>query len=289
MATRYGFKPEFLENTIQSLQCFNCGDVPGFARKQKNRYSCHHNAHQLCEECKHLGFCDCGSTVGKNPNPVVHQMLKDMPIYCPHYKRDCREIFAQAQAEDLHYHEQGCVFRQVHCPHLGHECREKVIFKDVIDHLNQDHYNEKLRWNNVCNNKFTLKLPTNSLTNLSYWMARKPIKIKNGAIFFLVGMISNKFANFWIYSLLSPLETKNYAYTLSITGEKGAKFSYYNNVKPLDESADDIIAKQFAFVIGTQVIREIRNEDNKLPIEVTIHSLKEEAKDEDIESGVEDD
>ena len=102
-------------------------------------------------------------------------------------------------------------------------------------------------------------------------------------------MIKNKFANFWIYSLLSPLETKNYAYTLSITGERGAKFSYYNNVKPLDESADDIIAKQFAFVIGTQVIREIRNEDNKLPIEVIIHSLKEEAKDEDIESGVEDD
>ena len=49
-------------------------------------------------------------------------------------------------------------------------------------------------------------------------MANQPIKIKNGTIFFLVGMVNNKFANFWIYSLLSPLETKNYAYTLSITG-----------------------------------------------------------------------
>ena len=56
----------------------------------------------------------------------------------------------------------------------------------------------------------------------------------------------------------------------------------------MDEAADDIIAKQFAFVIGTEVVKEIRNKDNILKIEVTIHDLKEEAKDEDVESGVED-
>ena len=56
----------------------------------------------------------------------------------------------------------------------------------------------------------------------------------------------------------------------------------------MDEAAEDIIAKQFAFVIGTEVIKEIRNEDSIVSIEVTIHDLKEEAKDEDVESGVED-
>ena len=84
------------------------------------------------------------------------------------------------------------------------------------------------------------------------------------------------------------IETKKYAYTLSIAGENGGKFSYNNYVKPLDEAADDIIAKQFAFVIGTEVIKEIRSKDNKVSMEVTIHDLKEEAKDEDVESGVED-
>ena len=83
------------------------------------------------------------------------------------------------------------------------------------------------------------------------------------------------------------IETKKYAYTLSTAGENGGKFSYNNYVKPLDEAADDIIAKQFAFVIGTEVIKEIRR-DNKVSMEVTIHDLKEEAKDEDVESGVED-
>ena len=56
----------------------------------------------------------------------------------------------------------------------------------------------------------------------------------------------------------------------------------------MDEAADDIIAKQFAFVIGTEVIKEIRSKDNKVSMGVTIHDLKEEAKDEDVESGVED-
>ena len=98
MATQYNFKPKFLENTIKSLQCFKCKDVPGFDKEQKNRYSCHDNAHQLCEKCKN-GPCECGSTIGKIPNPVVHEILKDMPMFCPHYKRGCRQV--SAQAEDL--------------------------------------------------------------------------------------------------------------------------------------------------------------------------------------------
>ena len=55
-------------------------------------------------------------------------------------------------------------------------------------------------------------LPTNYLTDLSVWRFKeKPIKIKNGTIFFLAGLVNDNFANFWIYGLLSPLETKNYA------------------------------------------------------------------------------
>ena len=41
-------------------------------------------------------------------------------------------------------------------------------------------------------------------------------------------------------------------------------------------------------MIGTEIIKEMRMEDNKLPIEITIQALKEEVKDEDVESGVED-
>ena len=197
-AVRSVFKHEFLENTIESLQCFKCKDVPGFSEKQRNRYSCQNNAHQLCEKCKNLGPCVCGSTVGKSPNPAIQKMLEGMPVYCPHYKQNCREIFAQA--EDLNYHQQGCVFRLVNCPHrviLGTECKEKVLFKNVISHINQQHFYKDFTVNNV-SNTYTQQLP---LTN-------RPIKIKNGSIFFIVGTYKDDFAYFWIYSLLSPLKAR---------------------------------------------------------------------------------
>ena len=95
MASSFEFKRKSLENVIESLLCYKCKAVPGAAEKQKNRYVCLDYSHQLCEECK--SECDCGSVVGKRPNPVVHQMLKDLPIYCPHYKTGCREIFMETK------------------------------------------------------------------------------------------------------------------------------------------------------------------------------------------------
>ena len=44
----------------------------------------------------------------------------------------------------------------------------------------------------------------------------------------------------------------------------------------------DIVAKQLVFVIGTEAIKEMRNQDNKLPLDVTIHDLKEEANNEHV-------
>ena len=93
MASSFEFKRKSLENVIESLLCYKCKAVPGPAEKQKNRYVCIDYSHQLCEECK--SECDCGSKVGKRPNPVVYQMLKDLPIYCPHYKTGCRQIFME--------------------------------------------------------------------------------------------------------------------------------------------------------------------------------------------------
>ena len=91
--------------------------------------------------------------------------------------------------------------------------------------------------------------------------------------------------HFWVYFLGSPQEVKNYVITLSI-GKFEDKLTYNGRVKPLDEEWDDIIAKQSGLVIGTEIIDRLSDENNKLTIDVTIHALKEEAKDSDMESGV---
>ena len=132
MASSFEFKRKLLENIIENLLCYKCKAAPGFFDKEKNRYVCM-NAHQLCEDCK--SKCDCGSKVGNRPNPLVHQILKDLPVYCPHYKTGCREMVMQAK--DLEDHQIDCVFREVYCPGIG--CYEKVVFKDISDHFSQSH------------------------------------------------------------------------------------------------------------------------------------------------------
>ena len=106
--------------------------------------------------------------------------------------------------------------------------------------------------------------------------------------FFFLGRMENDILYFWIYILGSRFEAKNYAYTLSVTGKNESKFTFYGHVKPLDEAAKDIIAEKSVFMIGYEFVKNLRDENLKWPMEVTIHALKEEVKDKDEESGVED-
>ena len=284
---QFDCKRKMLESVIETLQCYKCQDVPGFKEEQRNRYICVENSHQLCEKCKDL--CKCGSVVTKCPSPVVHQILKDLPMFCPHYKRGSREVFAKA--ENLEEHLIDCIFRPVYCPLLF--CKELNPFKDITDHLESTHsidlrmHSVKLSLTKVSHSFFLL---TNAVSS------QKPIATSlrkfefNGTILYLVGRQVNSIMYFWVYIHGSPYEAKNFKYTLSVEGKNGNKFTYSDNVKPLDEKPDDImcIGEPSALMIGIEVAKKIRNEDLRWPIEVTIHALKEEAKDEDIESGVED-
>ena len=281
MATQLDYKRKSLQSIIKSLQCFKCKDVPGFKEEQQNRYSCVDESHQLCEKCKTT--CECGSLVGKCPNPTTKQILEELPVYCPHYKTGCHETFLLA--ESLDDHQQGCIFRPVFCPYVS--CKQiLVLFKDVIEHLTQVH--ESKFWFDATENKFSGDLDTSKNNDGAFW---KPIGIKigSGIYFFLVGQIINRIAYFWLYVMASPLQAKKYAYTLSVIGKNGNTFITFNDyAKPLDEGKDEIIENQLVFMIGTEAIMKIRNENEKLPVEITIRDLKEEAKDDEEESGVED-
>ena len=76
-----------------------------------------------------------------------------------------------------------------------------------------------------------------------------------------------------------------------MTSKNGAKSLFYDHVKPLDEAAKDIIAKKSTFMIGfefAKMLRGERNENMRWQMDVTIHALKEAVKDDNEESGVED-
>ena len=287
MATELDYKRKLLESVIETLQCFNCKDVPGFMKDQRNRYSCFEKSHQLCENCKDK--CECGSLVVKCPNPIVKQMLKELPMYCMNYKRGCREIFAEP--EGLNDHEIGCVFRLAYCP--SSSCKiGKMVFKDIADHYTSIHCSDLPRsfTPNNCKTITVYQTKKEERLNWVHWV--KKIEMNNGSVcFYLITELDQNGLHSWVYIHGSPHEAKNFAYTISMRGNNEKKITYYDYVEPLDEKPDDVKAEGLVFFIQKKTVGKFRIEENekmKWPFEVTIHSLKEEAKNEDFNSGFDD-
>ena len=56
-------------------------------------------------------------------------------MYCKHYISGCREMFAQA--EDLDYHQNGCIYQQLFCPYL--DCYSLFCEFQIDEHLKKEH------------------------------------------------------------------------------------------------------------------------------------------------------
>ena len=91
---------------------------------------------------------------------------------------------------------------------------------------------------------------------------------------------------FWIYLVGSFFEAKHYRYTLSIKDKTGEPmYTFQGKVFTLDKVGP---VKGSVFMLGTEDAMEICDEKSKFDVNVTIRNLKEEAKDDDEESGVSD-
>jgi hypothetical protein len=188
--------------------------------------------------------------------------------------------------DDLEHHENKCFYRKVVCPN---NCKEddKVLFKDVIDHLKKclikpAIYEEKM--SNGEGNKFLVEYCTSrfGLKDGKSWSPGK-MTTSCGAVFFNTAYIENKVMYFLICILGSSDEAKKYSCTFSIKNEIGEKFIYSGPVHTIDKGKDDIIASGSVFMMGLNAVRNSLNEDKELEVEVAIRNLKEEAKDEDSE------
>ena len=68
----------------------------------------------------------------------------------------------------------------------------------------------------------------------------------------------------------------------------GEKFIFSGPVDTLDQGGDEIIASESLLTIGINAAKRSLNEEKQLNFEITIRNLKEEAKDDDNESGISD-
>ena len=279
-------KLEELLGLIPELLCHNCKSVPGPNGKQKNRYSCINAAHTLCED--HKTECPCGSKVVKSPSRVIAKLLQNLPWMCQNYKTGCRE--SKMNMEDLDHHQGKCIYRQVFCPYIRCNKEEKVFFKDVMDHLKTLHKLKVLEYKMVVGkvNTFNVRLNnSNDLHSDIFWTPSK-VTTSCGAVFFQVGKTIAKTLYFWIIFLGSSDEARKYSCTCSVTSKIGEKFNFNGPVHTLDKEFMDIIDSGSLLMIGLNAAQRSLNDRKQLEVEVTIRNLKEEAKDDDLESGVSD-
>ena len=114
-----------------------------------------------------------------------------------------------------------------------------------------------------------------------------PTILKTSAdTFFLASRKQCDTLRFSIYLLGSAVQAKNYSYCLSMTDKAGEqRFDFQGKVFTLDKG-DPVEGS--VFIIETKAAKEFCDEKSKFDVNITIRNLKEEAKDDDVESGVSD-
>ena len=193
--------------------------------------------------------------------------------------------------EDLEHHEGKCIYRQVFCPDLI--CRyvpqdyEKPLFKDIVEHLKTSHkgvFKLVAKGNTFCGKYLTENF---GFENGNSWSLGK-FTSSCRALFFTGAKVVKDSVWFWVIFMGSSVEAKKFSSTISVTSKIGEKFNFSGPVHTIDEQTDDIIASGSLLSIGINAAKRSLNDKKELEFEINIRNLKEEAKDDDMESGVSD-
>ena len=167
----------------------------------------------------------------------------------------------------------------------------KILFNQIDQHVKDKHDLETL--SNDLSRKFVVKMLIPPLKN---WlkdntgvnvMIRK-LQFCNEIFYYTGKVVDDRYLYLWIYYLGSLKESKQFSYKLKVGFSNKIKFE--GQVLSLDLSHEHIIREESTFVISQSQIKKILEEYDQeyLPIQVSIRNLKEEAKNENEESGVSD-
>jgi hypothetical protein len=91
----------------------------------------------------------------------------------------------------------------------------------------------------------------------------------------------------WIYYYGSKEEAENYQSTIKVFGGAAEEYIYNGPPRSLDESKDQIIREGNALILCVSQVKRLVNKDS-LQCSVKMSCPKDEAKDEDVESGISD-
>jgi len=265
------------------IRCYYCPEELRLnAWKQWKK--CNHYGDFLCENCD-KSSCECGNVAKHVAIPAkdlgaLGVLLSQLPRFCKNENNGCQEVLMD---EEMIEHESECVYRKIHCPDLFYGCGQSVTYIGLLDHLAQIHPGNKNVFNDVKTFKVKGKIPQGGqsipFTKITAF----------DKTFFEVGFVQNQVIYRWIYILGDPNEAKNFSYHLTIKNERGnQKLSYFGDVRSLNENYQTIIAASDAFEVNLTKAKKFVDGNSNWVVEYKIRNMKEEAKDEDQESGVSD-
>ena len=294
MASFLGDSSKTVTEIRSDLVCQMC-KRPG----KKRWYRCL-KLHYVCEECKNKNKkCSCNQPISKKYDKTTEKMLSalSMKYNCGNTNNGCQEVLTETALED---HEYECIYRLVPCIKNtldpSEECNEKVTFRDVIQHF-EDHDHDggvDQELVKVTLEEHDLKIKHRLSIDDEIGLVGKdcyndPIKFTlSNQTFLLAHKIEDKVVYTWIYILGSPRDAKHFSFTLKFYG-KNAELSFKGKVTAIDESFDTLSKAGKYFAIPHKTFVDLfLDEEHMYEYSLEIQNLKEEAKDDNYESGISD-
>ena len=281
---------EDVNKTVSKIRNdLTCQVCKGHTRPGKKHWYRCMRMHQICQDCVSKR-CSCGQRISLEFCKMTEEWLnvKGMKFNCVNTKNGCQETHAENALED---HESECIYRVVPCPcERDEDCEEKVTFQNVIQHYEDEHDQEEV----ISNGNLSEKISKNVFLDDDDVCVDLTKFSLNNQTFLLSEDVFDKIRYYWVYMLGSPKEAKHFAYTLKFFGHD-SKLSFEGKVASIDESFETLSAagkyfsiphKQFSaqFCGGDKDDEDIDVYEYSLEIK----NLKEEAKDENYESGISD-
>ena len=281
-------KQDFDQILIEQLKCYICKD--GLKAGKHRWYRCL-QLHMICQDCKEAGNlanCLCKKKISLEFCKMTEALLnaKKMRFSCENQSRGCQE---KLDEENMIFHQSECIFRLVVCPNL--KCKSEVPFYDLLNHMSTEEFRKYKMTGSIGKMVATRWKHNNTRTGNSVFPSLE-LEVNGIGTFIIVARIYNEVFYHWIHFLGSSQEAKKFSYTFEYKNEEKTPHAsnvYSNQMVSIDDSFDKIIENGNCFGIPRKLFdKQFVLENGIFEYSVMIRNLKEEAKDDNVESGVSD-
>ena len=283
-------KQDFNQILIEQLKCYICKS--GLKAGKHRWYRCP-QLHMICQECKEvlvLEHCSCMKKISFEYCKMTEALLntEKMRFKCENQSRGCQE---NLDGENMIFHQSECIYRLVVCPNLT--CRSKVPFHDLLNHMKTEEYKCKKITGSVGKIiSTTLNAKRCKETSSTAFFPSRELEVNGIGTFIIGAQFANGVFYHWIHFIGSSQEAKKFSYTFEYKNEEKTPHAhtlYSNQMISIDETSGAIIESGKCFGIPRKLFtQQFVLENGKFEYSVKIRNLKEEAKDDNVESGVSD-